>query len=120
MPLMALSGATLPAVRSEGATTPDPRLARAAREFEAQMMKELLAPMNQRSALFEDCGGEETGVLGEFASESLAGALSARGGLGIADRIVQALSRSGHTPGTDLVTGKSPINNEMSPHKSLE
>lgn len=74
-----------------------PRLTRAAQEFEAQMMKELLAPLNHRSSLFDD-GGEDTGVLGEFASESLAGALSAGGGLGIADRILRAVSHSGQSP----------------------
>ena len=76
----------------------EPRLTHAAQEFEAQMMKELLGPLNRRSALFEDGGGEDAGVLGEFASESLAGALSARGGLGIANRILDDLSRSGHFP----------------------
>ena len=93
-------------VPSGNRTVPDPRLMRAAREFEAQMMKELLAPMNHHCSLFENDGSEETGVMGEFASESLAGALSVRGGLGIADRIVHEVSRSGHSPGTDLVTGK--------------
>jgi Rod binding domain-containing protein len=120
MLIAAQSGATGPAVRSEQGTVADPRLKQAAREFEAQMMKELLAPMNHRSALFEDGDSEETGVMGEFASESLAGALSARGGLGIANQVVQALSRSGHSPGTTPVTGKLHIHNEMSPHKSLQ
>ncbi len=120
MRMTTLPGAAGATVFSEAGTLPDPRLARAAREFEAQMMKELLAPMNHRSALFEDGGSEENGVMGEFASESLAGALSARGGLGIAHRIVQSISRSGHHPETAPVPGKSHINNEMSPHKSLE
>lgn len=84
---------------SSGVVAPaEPRLVRAAHEFEAQMMKELLAPLNHRSALFEDNGGEDAGILGQFASESLAGALSAGGGLGIADRILHSLSRSGHVP----------------------
>lgn len=85
----------------------EPRLTHAAHEFEAQMMKELLGPLNRRSALFEDGGGEEAGVLGEFASESLAGALSARGGLGIADRILDDLSRSGHFPESSAGNRKS-------------
>ena len=119
MQTTALTYATGRELHSQGTMELDPRLKRAAREFEAQMMKELLAPINQRSALFEDCGSEES-VMGEFASESLAGAISARGGLGIADRMVQAISRSGHTPGMASVPGKSHINNEMSPHKSLQ
>ncbi|HUB30310.1 MAG TPA: hypothetical protein VL967_11445 [Terracidiphilus sp.] len=54
------------------------------------MMKELLKPM-----MGEGGGEEETGVLGEYACEALGRGLSAAGGLGIADRIVQELSRSG-------------------------
>jgi Rod binding domain-containing protein len=92
-------------------TGPEPRLVRAAHQFEAMMMKELLAPMS-RASLQGD--GEETGILGEFASESLAGALSAGGGLGMADRIVGALSHSGNHPGTIPVTGKPEKNNGMS------
>jgi len=75
--------------------TPQPRLVRAAHEFEAQMMKELLAPMTRTGAVFGADDGEDAGVLGEFATESLAGALSAGGGLGIANRIIHALSTAG-------------------------
>jgi Rod binding domain-containing protein len=89
---------------ADGSVVPHTRLFRAAHEFEAQMMKELLAPINRRGALYEDSEGEDTGVLSEFATESLAGALSVRGGLGIADRIVHALSRSGNSSGTAPVT----------------
>ena len=78
-----------------------PRLVRAAQEFEAQMMKELLKPMTGQDALTgqtADEGGDSgaTGALGEFASEALGQALSQNGGFGIADRIVHELSRSGH------------------------
>ena len=87
-------------------SAPSPRLVQAAHEFEGQMMKELLAPMMDGDALTgaEDPGadlsggsdGGSTGALGEFASEALGRALSERGGLGIADRIVKELSRSGN------------------------
>jgi Rod binding domain-containing protein len=69
---------------------PPPRLVRAAHEFEAQMMKELLAPMTRSDALFREGDGEDSGILGEFAAESLAGALSAGGGFGIGDRIIHS------------------------------
>ena len=69
------------------------RLTSAAHQFEAMMMKELLTPLSRTS--LEDSDGEQTGILGDFAAESLAGALSAQGGLGIADRIVNTLSHSG-------------------------
>ena len=69
-------------------------MVRAAHEFEAQMMKELLAPMTRTDAVLGADDGEQTGVLGQFAAESLAGALSAGGGLGIADRVIHALSHA--------------------------
>jgi Rod binding domain-containing protein len=76
----------------------EPRLVRAAHEFEAQMMKELLRPMTASGSLTGEDGGDGggTGTLGEFASESLAGALSAGGGFGMAHRILGELSRCGH------------------------
>ena len=74
---------------------PEPRLVRAAHEFEAQMMKELLEPLTRRTA-WDEGEAEESGILGDYARESLAGALSANGGFGIADQIVGALSRSGN------------------------
>jgi hypothetical protein len=70
---------------------PPPRLVRAAHEFEAQLMKELLRPMTESGSLTGDDDGDGrggAGTLGEFASESLAGALSASGGFGIANRIL--------------------------------
>ena len=84
---------------------PQPRLARAAHEFEGQLMQELLKPLNQGDGL----GGDEdeagsSGALGDFASEALGQALSRHGGLGIADRIVGQLSHSGTTPGSAKVT----------------
>jgi Rod binding domain-containing protein len=81
-------------------TAPEPRLVRAAHEFEGQMMKELLKPLTRDSATGEDTddGADEgsAGALGEFASEALGQALSARGGFGIADQIVKELSGRGN------------------------
>lgn len=93
-----------------GAAT-SPRLVKAAHEFEAQMMKELLKPMTGQDSLTgedEDSGGDAgaTVALGEFASEALGQALSQAGGFGVADRIVRELSNSGNKPGTGTVTGK--------------
>jgi Rod binding domain-containing protein len=79
--------------------TTQPRLVRAAHEFEAQMMKELLKPMTAADGLTgedEDAGSGSGGALGEFASEALGRALSERGGLGIANSIVRDLSHSGN------------------------
>jgi Rod binding domain-containing protein len=90
--------------------THEPRLVRAAHEFEGQMMKELLKPMTAGDALTGEDGDSDSeegsgGALGEFASESLGKALSERGGFGIANQIVQELSHSGNRHGTGKVTG---------------
>jgi len=100
--MIALAGTGMKTTGQGGVdhAVPEARLVRAAHEFEAQMMKELLRPMTAGSALLgdddSDAGGN--GALGEFASESLAGALSTQGGFGIATRIVHDLSRSGNRP----------------------
>ena len=79
--------------------TVSPKLQNAAREFEALMMKELLKPISAQSTLAGEADENDgsTGALGEFASESLAQAISRQGGFGIADRIIGELSRSGHS-----------------------
>ena len=84
-------------------SVPSPRLAKAAHEFEGQMMQELLKPMQQNDGLTgsdEDAGdglsAGSGGALGDFASESLGKALSERGGFGIADSIMRQLLRGNH------------------------
>lgn len=85
-----------PASAAPAQAAPQPRLVRAAHEFEAQMMKELLEPMTQGDGLTgEDGDSGSNGALGEFASEALGRALSERGGMGIATSILHDLSRSG-------------------------
>ena len=94
---MATSGTTA-ATATSG--TVQPRLVKAAHEFEAMMMKELLKPMTSNGLLSdeEDAGSGEAMV--SFASEALGKAVSAQGGFGIANRIIADLSRSGATPTT--------------------
>ena len=81
-------------------STPQPRLVNAAHEFEAQMMKELLKPMTASDGLTGSEDGSDdsgsTGALGEFASEALGRALSDKGGLGIANRILASFSHPNH------------------------
>jgi len=89
---------------------PQPRLVRAAHEFEAQMMKELMKPMTQKSSLTgddADSDGESGsgGALTEFASEALGRALSEQGGFGMANQIVKELSHSGTRTTLPPVTG---------------
>jgi Rod binding domain-containing protein len=91
---------------SENPTTPQPRLVRAAHEFEAQMMKELMKPMTSSNSLTgEDDDSGSGSALGEYASEALGRALSEQGGFGIANRIVKDLSHTGNQKGTVPVTG---------------
>ena len=99
---------------------PSPRLVRAAHEFEAQLMKELLQPLTESGSLIGDDEGDGrggAGTLGEFASESLAGALSASGGFGIADRILGEVSHSGNSSKDSPVTGKYNIDTGISVRK---
>ncbi len=103
---MHLSGvATLP-LAVQSTMTPQPRLVRAAHEFEAQMMKELLKPMTADSGLTgEDDDSGSCGALQDFASEALGRALSEQGGLGIAKSILRDLSHSGNVSHSSQVTG---------------
>ena len=76
-----------------GCSQAPPRLVRAAHEFEAQMMKELLKPLSESTKLISD--GEDRSsmdALGAFASEALGTALSQQGGLGISDSILHHFS----------------------------
>jgi Rod binding domain-containing protein len=92
----------------------NPRLVRAAHEFEGQMMKELLQPMMQGDGLGGDdddgsgldlgSGSGSGGALSEFASEALGQALSERGGFGIADQIIRELSPKGNHRSAGKVT----------------
>jgi Rod binding domain-containing protein len=73
----------------------NPKLERSAHEFEASLMAELLKPLQESDGLTgEDSdsdGAGSAGALAGFASESLARAISERGGFGIADRILHKL-----------------------------
>jgi Rod binding domain-containing protein len=76
------------------ASTPQPRLVKAAHEFEAAMMKELMAPLEQGKDLLgssEDDSGSSS-ALGSFAGEALGKAISEHGGFGIAKSIITQLS----------------------------
>ncbi|HUV68400.1 MAG TPA: hypothetical protein VMW15_01975 [Terracidiphilus sp.] len=101
--------AAMAAANTTAAGVPQPRLVRAAHEFEAQMMQELLKPLTGNDALTgeeDDWGGDggSNGALGQFASEALGQALSQSGGFGIANSIVRELSHSGNQHKTGKVT----------------
>jgi Rod binding domain-containing protein len=79
------------------------RLKTAAHQFEASLLTEILKPLQRTGAAV---GGEEEdsaeGPLQDLAAESLARALSDRGGFGIADRVLHQFEAAGpaHQPET--------------------
>jgi Rod binding domain-containing protein len=76
----------------------NPKLERSAHEFEASLMAELLKPLQGGDGLTgedSDSGAGRGGALAGFASQSLARAISERGGFGIADRILHQLESAG-------------------------
>jgi Rod binding domain-containing protein len=84
---------------SEATQPKDLRLEHSAREFEASLMAELLKPLQARDGFGSedsdsDSGAGSGGALSGFASESLAQAISVRGGFGIAERILRQLEPS--------------------------
>ncbi len=99
------------------ADTPTPRLVRAAHEFEAAMMKELLAPIESGQGAFTDDSAGSCAALTSFAGEALGKAISERGGFGIANSIIhQITSRSNHS-GKTLVPRAENGNLVFSPLK---
>ena len=91
----AAAGGSSPAAAKDG-SAPSPRLANAAHEFEAQMLKELIHPLLESSGVPGGDGEQDqsgsSGALGEYAAESLARGISHRGGVGIANRVIHDLA----------------------------
>jgi hypothetical protein len=96
-PMQAIAAAAT--AGSVGAAAPQPRLVRAAHEFEAQMMKELMKPMTSGGSLT----GADQDTDGDSGSDSGSG--GALGEFGIASRIVKDLSQSGNRATIGPVTG---------------
>jgi len=114
------AGATGAMSVSSSTATPQPRLVKAAEEFEAQMMQELLKPMTSGNGLDGEDGDTATGsggALGAFASEALGRGLSVHGGFGIATNIVRQLSSAGNQKVTSPVTGNMHGNTIMKTYK---
>jgi Rod binding domain-containing protein len=105
--------ATTAVTAETNTATPQPRLVRAAHEFEAQMMAELLKPLSSSNGLDgedDDAASGSGSALGEFASEALGRGLSEHGGFGIANSIVSELTPKGNTPKAPQVTGNLHVN----------
>jgi len=65
---MQVTGAAASSSAQQGPIAPQPRLARAAHEFEAQMMKELLKPMTDSDGLGGDADESGSGSNGALES----------------------------------------------------
>jgi Rod binding domain-containing protein len=112
---MIVTASTQTAAGPATATAPQPRLVKAAHEFEAQMMQELMKPLTQGASGIGEDGDDSgsNGALGGFASEALAKGLSQHGGLGIATSIIHSLSKSGNHDGGVPINGNQPMNTVM-------
>jgi Rod binding domain-containing protein len=104
---MASAAASIAGASGTTQDVPQPRLVKAAHEFEAQMMKELLKPMMSASGVDGEDGDAVSGsssALSEFATEALGEGLSQAGGLGLANSIIHQLSSAGNKKVTSRVT----------------
>jgi Rod binding domain-containing protein len=98
-----------PAVSATGTT--QPRLVKAAHDFEASMMQELLKPLQHDSLFSEDENDDSIGsesALADFSSEALGRALSEHGGFGIAKRILDHFAGKDAVKSTTSETNTSP------------
>ena len=82
-------------IRTPEAAQQNPRLASAAHEFEASLMKEFLKPLQQDSLFADekDEGDDDMGgsaeTLMSYGAETMAKAISEHGGFGIAQNILE-------------------------------
>jgi Rod binding domain-containing protein len=117
---MGAAGASGAAGSASTSATSHPRLVKAAEEFEAQMMQELLKPLtagNDLDGEDNDTASGSGGALGAFASESLGRGLSEHGGFGIATSIVRQLTPKGNASATSQVTRNLHGNTGMRAYK---
>jgi Rod binding domain-containing protein len=96
---------TNPAAKAQqdASSVPQPRLVKAAHEFEAAIMQELMTPLLPGHDSLDGDDAGSSSALSAFAGEALGQALSERGGFGIADRIIRQLSAGGNH------SGKTPV-----------
>jgi Rod binding domain-containing protein len=102
------------------AAQPEPRLVKAAHEFEGQLMKELLRPMVRAFSIAADPDSGSGGTMTDFAAEALGQALSIRGGLGIADRILRDVGANPDNPRPDVGRGGGELDGISRPDPVLK
>lgn len=85
---------------STSAVPPSPetaKLRKAAADFEALVMKELLREV-KFGGTGDDASGDASGTMLDFGHEQLARAIAASGGLGLASIAAQGLAKAGNQP----------------------
>jgi Rod binding domain-containing protein len=120
MSSIAATAALVSTGQASSSITPQPRLVKAAHEFEAQMMQEMLKPLISGNGLDgeeNDTASGSGGALGAFASEALGRGLSEHGGFGIASSIVRQLTPASNSQVTAQVTGNMHGNTVIKPHE---
>ncbi|MHB1022541.1 MAG: hypothetical protein ACYC46_06280 [Acidobacteriaceae bacterium] len=107
---------TLNSVSAKGSTH-DAKLEKAAHEFEASMMQELLKPMRAKDPLFSadssmagggDDSGDSAGVMADYGTQVMAEAISQSGGLGIAKQVITQVERDESLRASAGKAGASP------------
>jgi flagellar protein FlgJ len=96
------------AARADQPGPPKPELVKAAREFEAVFLRLILAPLEKATQVGKGQGASGGDAYGSMVVGALADSLSAAGGLGMADVIVESFSRpeSAKRPEIGRATGK--------------
>ena len=83
--------ANLTARAGESGSTASPKLVKSAREFEAILLQSWLEKMNQSFAGLEQSQDAAHDTVSSLGTQAIAGALAARGGVGIANMILRQL-----------------------------
>lgn len=83
-------------------STHNTKLEKAAHEFEASLMQELLKPMKAKDPLFSDgsnstdgtdSSGDSASVMVDYSTQVMSEAISQKGGLGIARQVIAQVER---------------------------
>jgi Rod binding domain-containing protein len=97
LPLAATDAAAAKGTHAPDGTAPaapDPKMMRAAREFEAIFLRNLLKPLESAGAMGKQAGvSSGSGVYGSMMVGALADSASSGGGIGLAHLVLEALTR---------------------------
>jgi len=93
-----------------------PKLAKSAREFEAILLQSWMEKMNQSFVGLEDSQDAAHDTISSLGTQAIAGALAARGGIGIANMILRQIQPSAIRTNAD--TGDA--STTVSPHQKLK